>query len=134
MNPVRSRRLPLGGYLLLLAGLFAMHGLQATPSPSPLAAAVHAAVAEPVGHDATPSVALAAHLSGDHQGFPHGDHPGGMICLAMLLLAGLVFGAAAMLGRTRPAIAALTCGSVRTVRRTPRAPPPVFIRLCVQRV
>jgi Family of unknown function (DUF6153) len=93
-RPPRPRRLPLLSFgLLLLFGVLAMHGMQVSRDPSemtglPLASAVAV-------HDAAPSQSMALHHAPgtDQPSDHHQDHPGGQVCLAilvMLFLIGLV--------------------------------------------
>ncbi|WP_433173711.1 DUF6153 family protein [Actinoallomurus sp. CA-150999] len=124
------------GRLLLMAltmlGLFAMHGLQATASPAethPTAVAVAMPgmnhTSAETGHHMT--VPPAHHPSG-HQ------HPGGQVCLALLVMAALLLLAAAFVGRSRRPAA--TVGSAgRGYGHQGRAPPrPSIFQLSVLRL
>lgn len=87
-----SGRVRRGGLVLvvpLLLGLFAMHGVQATPSPThtgPVAVLITAASPAPTSPH-----------SGDQHGSPapsprgeHAVHPGGQVCLGLLVAAVLL--------------------------------------------
>lgn len=98
-RPVRPARwVSLGGLLLLAlvtAGLFAMHGLQPAAGPMdtpgvPMAASVEVHTVD-AGH-------AGGRPSQDH---PRGhQHPGGQMCLALLVIATLFLLSAALIPRT----------------------------------
>jgi hypothetical protein len=128
--------------LLLLAsisaGLFLMHGVQATPSPVQAAGAmvgmVHhdsAAMAAASGPATAERAASTSHsCASGHCG---DAHPGGAICFALLALAGLVLLLTAV--RTVPRPLTLTGRHVLFVRRgPPRARPPSVYQLSVLRL
>ncbi|MET8158293.1 DUF6153 family protein [Sphaerisporangium sp. NPDC005289] len=112
----------------LVAGLFAMHGLQPTPGPTEMASVwtMH------VSHDGMPSYTPGSDAH-DRQMPTHDGHGGGEVCLALLLMAALVFFVARALG-TRPGIDSLVPGGL-----VPRAGPmllprgPTLAQLCVLR-
>ncbi|MDL4815045.1 DUF6153 family protein [Actinomadura opuntiae] len=110
--------------LLLLLGVLAMHGLQASPNPSQMTGLPLTSAA--TVHDAAPSHSMAPHhppgtnQPDDH----HQDHPGGQVCLAflaMLLLLGLV---SVLFRRSAPAVAALAFALARMHVLPVGRPPP----------
>jgi hypothetical protein len=122
----RSRsRASLRGLLLLafvVAGLFAMHGIQAATSPSdvpglPVMAAgpAHVASTGEAGRCSTPACPA-------HHRTPGHRHPGGQMCLALLVLAALFVLAVVVIHRTvaRPG----TCGLAGSAGGHPGRPPP----------
>jgi hypothetical protein len=124
--------------LLLLAavfgGLFVMHGVQATPSPVQASGAMVGSTRPDPGMRTTPAAVHAmaepSHGPGGHSGH---SHPGGTICLALLVLAGLVLLTAAGhigLRPPRPAGRPLPLGR----RGPPRARPPTVYQLSVLRL
>ncbi|MEV5575756.1 DUF6153 family protein [Spirillospora sp. NPDC052269] len=129
----------------LLAGLFLMHGLSASPSPIHFSDPVQmtgSAMTGPGRTDAgatahhTPSAALPGGLEiRAHVGMLHdmGGCLGGTVCLALL-----VFGviAVALAGRSVALLPARFPAGARWTRRRgpPRARPPDLHRLCVMRL
>jgi hypothetical protein len=114
--------LPFG--LLLLFGVLAMHGFQASPGPSEMTGVPLTAMS--TGHDPESSASVTAHHSlGGHQPGDHRkDHPGGEICLAMLTMITLI-GAVIALFRREPAAAAqriLFRARILLVGRSPPGP------------
>ncbi|GAA4629374.1 hypothetical protein GCM10023196_049860 [Actinoallomurus vinaceus] len=113
------------GHLLLLAltmlGLFAMHGLQSTTGPVETHPATVAA--------AMPGMAHTSAETGHHMGVPPSHdspghkHPGGQICLALLVVAGLLVMAAVFVGRSRSPLA-MDSAAKRGRDDQGRAPPP----------
>lgn len=140
-----ARRLPWLHLLLLgfvFAGLFVMHGVQATPSPDQASGALVSAMASEHGmgldHDMATDAAPAAERA--MPASPHGPaghsehaHPGGAVCFALLVIAGLILllvGVHTGLRWPRP-----TAPGLLLVRRcTPRARPPTVYQLSVLRL
>ncbi|MEV5703982.1 DUF6153 family protein [Actinoallomurus sp. NPDC052274] len=90
-----------GGLLLLaltLLGLFAMHGLQATAGPTDTHASAVLMAMSGTDH---PEAEAGHHPASAPSHAPSGrhDHPGGQMCLALLVLATLLILAAAFVGR-----------------------------------
>ncbi|MCW2882437.1 MAG: hypothetical protein JWQ95_6537 [Sphaerisporangium sp.] len=110
----------------VVAGLFAMHGVQPTPGPT----AVASVLTMHVNQEDMPSNAAKSH---DPQMPSHDGHGGGEICLALLLIGALVFLVARALGESLRAHLAVFGGLV------PRAGPmvlprgPTLAQLCVLR-
>jgi hypothetical protein len=75
----------------VVAGLFAMHGMQPTPGPTTVASvfAMH------VQHDDMPSNGTKGH---DPQMPSHDGHGGGEVCLALLVMGALILLAVRTLG------------------------------------
>ncbi|MCO5968469.1 DUF6153 family protein [Actinoallomurus soli] len=129
-----------GGLLLLaltLLGLFAMHGLQATTGPTDTHASAIVAMSGMADTDAGMHHADAG--AGRHRVSPPSHvpaghrHPGGQMCLGLLVMATLLLLAAAFAGRRDVAD-----GTIRPIGRgrdsLGRAPPrPSIFRLCVLR-
>jgi uncharacterized protein DUF6153 len=133
-RPHRYGALPPGGLLLLaltLFGLFAMHGLQATAGPTDTPATAVVMVmpgtgnAETVHHPAS---------SPSHDRSGHHGHPGGQMCLALLVLATLLVLTAAFVGHRD--VSGVPGRSFGRGRGSPgRAPPrPSIFRLSVLRL
>ncbi|MFI0367528.1 DUF6153 family protein [Actinomadura sp. 1N219] len=125
-------KLPFG--LLVLLCVLAMHGFQASPSPREMAGVPLAGMS--AAHDATPPASNAAHRpsDGDHSGGRHQDHPGGQVCLAMLVMISFLGAIVALLLR-EPATAArrlLIRVRILLVGRPP--PRPSLHRLSVLRL
>jgi hypothetical protein len=113
----------------LTAGLFAMHGLQ--PSASPLdmpgvplvaSADMHAADA---GHPG-------GHPSQDHS--PGHRHPGGQMCLALLVIATLFLLSAVLIRRTAWRFAVRRPAGPAHEHKGRPPPPPSIYRLSVLRL
>ncbi|WP_372500360.1 DUF6153 family protein [Sphaerisporangium perillae] len=112
----------------VVAGLFAMHGVQPTPGPTEMAGVLTMHVSQkgmpsdvPVGDDH------------DRQMPAHDGHGGGEVCLALLLIAALAFLAGRALG-TSPGIDPPVLGGL-VPRARPRVLPrgPTLAQLCVLR-
>jgi len=123
----RATRLWALAVLPLLAGLFAMHGVQAADGGGhamamPMVASGAPSHAE-MGHPMPGDVELAA-----HSGHGHDD----MMCLALLVLTllALALTHAPWLALVRQAAVRLP----RTQYRRPSRDPPVYLRLCVFRL
>jgi hypothetical protein len=133
-RPTRPARwASLGGLLflaLMAAGLFAMHGLQPSASPMdmpgvPLVASADMHAAD-TGH-------AGGHSSQHHS--PGHEHPGGQMCLGLLVIAALFLLSAVLIRRAawrsglrRPA------GPAHEHRGRPPRPPPSIYRLSVLRL
>jgi len=118
--------------LLLLAsvlvGLFLMHGVQATPSPMHATGAMVGAA--PDDHSVGSDVMSASpQCPGGHCG---DTHPGGEICFALLVLAGLILLTAAGSGSRLYGMAGRQLPLMR--RGPPRARPPSVYQLSVLRL
>ncbi|WP_026414361.1 DUF6153 family protein [Actinomadura oligospora] len=123
----------------LLAGLFLMHGLSATPSPIHFSDPVHvsgpAMTGPGMGADHTPDATPPVRAVVAHAGTAHDMTGclGGTVCLALL-----VFGviAVALAGRSVALLPARLPTGVRWTRRRgpPRARPPDLHKLCVMRL
>jgi hypothetical protein len=123
----RRSRAPVAspGGLLLLAltmfGLFAMHGLQATASPVDIHPAAIAVAMPGMSHTSAETRHHMTMPPGHHS--PGHKHPGGQVCLALLVMAALLALSATLIGRSRRPVAA--SGPTRRVRdHQGRAPPP----------
>ncbi|GAA4604901.1 hypothetical protein GCM10023195_16830 [Actinoallomurus liliacearum] len=135
-RPHRSG-VPAPGGLLLLAltlfGLFAMHGLQATAGPTDTHAAAVVMTMPGADH---PDAETGHHHASAPSHAPSGrhDHPGGQMCLALLVLATLLVLAAAFVGR-RDASGAPGRPHGRGHESQGRAPPrPSIFQLSVLRL
>lgn len=124
------------GSLLLMAltmlGLFAMHGLQATASPVDLRpSAITVAmpgmsdVSAEAGHHA---VAPPSHHSPRHQ------HPGGHVCLALLVMAALLILSAVSAGHAGRLFAAGGLAGKGREHQGRAPPPPSIFQLSVLRL
>lgn len=125
-------KLPFG--LLMLLCVLAMHGFQASPSPTEAAGVPLTAMS--IGHEATPSSSKGVHQSSgeDQPGDHHQDHPGGQVCLAILSMISFL-GAIVALFVREPVIVArriLTRIRILLVGRPP--PRPSLYRLSVLRL
>nr|WP_241755352.1 DUF6153 family protein [Actinomadura sp. RB99] len=134
-QPGRLRRLsmlPFG--LLLLFGVLAMHGVQASPSPSDMSGVPLTSVG--AVHDAVPAHSMALHdapgkdMPGDH----HQEHPGGQVCLAILAILFLLCFVAVLLGRDSLAVVSRALARVRALLVGRPPPRPSLHRLSVLRL
>ncbi|WP_433476296.1 DUF6153 family protein [Spirillospora sp. CA-142024] len=128
----RSSKLSWG--LLLLFCVLAMHGFQASPSPTEMTGVPLTSMSAG-HHDPAPMAAANHRAAGDDQpGHHHNDHPGGGICLAILTMLLLVMTAVALYGRKPIAVVVriLTRTRILLVGRPP--PRPSLHRLSVLRL
>ncbi|MFC4910967.1 DUF6153 family protein [Actinomadura gamaensis] len=116
----------------LLAGLFLMHGVSASPSPIHFSDPVQVTVPAPAHHapHAMPGAAVSAHAGMAHD---MGGCLGGTVCLALLVFGVL---AVALAGRSVALLPARLPAGVRLRRRRgpPSGRPPDLHRLCVLRL
>ncbi|WP_433466357.1 DUF6153 family protein [Spirillospora sp. CA-128828] len=126
-------KLPSG--LLLLFCVLAMHGFQASPSPTEMTGVPLTSMSAG-HHDPAPTAAANHRAAGDDQpgGDHHNDHPGGGICLAILTMLLLVMTAVALSGLKPTAVVVqiLTRTRILLVGRPP--PRPSLHRLSVLRL
>jgi hypothetical protein len=138
----------MGGLLLLTAvftGLLAMHGVQSTPAPSVASGlpGFHMSHADPMPagsagsagsvrgpHAADASMAAADDPAG---GLPTHQHPGGQVCLGLLVAAGLLMLLVGALAR-RPGITGRAPSRRLWRVSAVRPPPPSIFRLAVLRL
>ena len=124
--------LPFG--LLLVFGVLAMHGVQASSSPSDMTGVPLTSVS--AVHDAAPGHSMALHdapgkgMPGDH----HQEHPGGQVCLAILALLFLLGFVAVLLGRDSPAVVSRVLARVRALPVGRPPPRPSLHHLSVLRL
>ncbi|MCO6006142.1 DUF6153 family protein [Actinoallomurus purpureus] len=124
------------GHLLLLAltmlGLFAMHGLQATASPVEMRPATVAVVMPGMGHtSAETGHDMSVPPSHDAPGH---KHPGGQICLALLVVAALLILYAVFVGRSRRPVATVSPAGLGSGSRGRAPPGPSVFQLSVLRL
>jgi hypothetical protein len=121
--------------VVAVAGVLAMHGVDATTTARHAAAAPNAAAAEHDMHAFEPVTLAAADTSGEHQNDRAGHHVV-MLCIAALVGA-LGFAGRRLLVRladatvTRIELAVLNVSE--RVDEILRPPPPAWVRLCVLR-
>ncbi|URM96607.1 DUF6153 family protein [Actinomadura madurae] len=116
--------------MLVLLGVLAMHGFQASPSPVempgvPFSMSAGHAMATGVEHPAP-----AKDQPDDH----HGDHPGGQVCLAMLTMLVLLSALLVLYRRGSTAVAAESLVRVRILLVGRPPPRPSLHRLSVLRL
>lgn len=122
---MRARATWLLGVLFLLAGLFAMHGMQAANGDSHAMPMAASASAHAMPHDTAPMPELAPHAGHGHDA---------AMCLALLglTLLALALTRAPWLDLVRDPRRAVRLPRAR--RRPPSRDPPVYLRLCVFRL
>lgn len=127
-------RIPRILVVVAIAGVLAMHGVDATTTAQHIAATSHVAAAADDLHAAAPMSPAATATSAEHQSDGAGHHLV-MVCIAALVgalgFAGrrLLFRLAAAAARTE--LAVLTVG--QCLDEILRPPPPAWVRLCVLR-
>lgn len=137
---MRRGVLHLASGLLVLLGLLAMHGFQATSGPAEMSGVPLASMT--AGHGAPVTDAVTGHRPsrddrpGGHHSDRHPDHPGGQVCLAMLTMLALALVAALLALRLRkpppPAVSRPARVRIPPVGRPP--PRPSLHRLSVLRL
>ncbi|MES9541488.1 DUF6153 family protein [Actinomadura sp. NPDC000600] len=126
-------KLPFG--LLMLLCVLAMHGFQASPSPSETAGVPMMAMSS--GHEAAPTSSKPLHhpSSGEDQpGDHHQDHPGGQVCLAILTMLSFLAAIVALFVREPMIVARRILARVRILLVGRPPPRPSLHRLCVLRL
>lgn len=128
-------RIPRILLVVAIAGVLAMHGVDATTTAQHVAATPHAAVAEHDMHAAVSMSPATTDTSGEHQSDGAGHH---VIVVCIAALAGaLGFVGSRLLFRlattavTRAALAVSDIGE--HLDEILRPPPPAWVRLCVLR-
>ncbi|MGI5417600.1 DUF6153 family protein [Actinomadura luteofluorescens] len=130
--------LSLASGLLVLLGLLAMHGFQATSSPAGMNGVPLTSMA--AGHAVPVTAAVTGHRPprgdrpGDHHSDRHPDHPGGQVCLAMLTLFALALALLALRLRRSPPRAVSRPARVRILLVGRPPPRPSLHRLSVLRL
>jgi len=124
-------KLPVGLFLLL--GVLAMHGFQASPSPSQMTGVPLTTMS--VQHSAASASVVFQHSPGkDHPGDQHHDHPGGQICLAMLTMISFLGALVALTVREPVVVARRLLIRVRILLVGRPPPRPSLHRLSVLRL
>ncbi|GGK74478.1 hypothetical protein Sme01_33980 [Sphaerisporangium melleum] len=113
----------------LVAGLFAMHGLQPTPGPAEMPVVWTMRVVQ----DGMPSYAPGASDAHDRQMPAHDGHGGGEVCLGLLLMVALTFLVARALGTSRGLEPRVLGRLVPRATSAPLARGPTLTQLCVLR-
>ena len=140
VRSTRAAKLWLFAVLPLLAGLFAMHGVQAANGAGhemPMVASA-SLPSEPMPDHAGPAHAMAGHAmaapAAAELAAPGMPEHGGVMCLALLVLTLIVLflTRAPWLVHVRDAPRAVR--PPRTTYRRPSRGPPVYLRLCVFRL
>ncbi|NDU72387.1 hypothetical protein GWI34_07075 [Actinomadura sp. DSM 109109] len=123
-------RLPFG--LLVLLGVMAMHGFQASPSPSETAGVAVMAMTD--GHEAAPSTSKPLHHPSSGEDQPGDHHPGGQVCLAILTMLSFLAAIVALFARGPMTVAGRIPARVRGLFAGRPPPRPSLHRLCVLRL
>lgn len=123
--------LPVGLFLLL--GVLAMHGFQASPSPSQMTGVPLTTMS--VQHAPPSASVVIQHSPGeDLPGDQHHDHPGGQVCLAMLTAISFLWALVALTVREPVFVARRLLIRVRILLVGRPPPRPSLHRLSVLRL